>query len=98
LVFSEDSVSPRYISKYKPPMPVFACTTNPRVVRELTLSRCLIGILIPSFHGIDNLIQRVILIAKKKGIAKSGGKVVCLHGSKEDQPEMSNLIKILDIN
>ncbi len=97
LVFSEDTISPRYIAKYRPNIPVFSCTTNPRVVKELLLSRCLTGILLPSFHGIENLIQRIIAIAKKKGIATEGGKVVCLHGIKDDQPESTDLIKILNV-
>ena len=97
LVFSEDSHSPRFISKYKPPMPVYACSTNARLVREFCLSRGLIGMLVPSFHGIDNLIVRVIAMLKKNGIATTGGKVVCLHGLQEDHPETSNIIKIIDI-
>jgi hypothetical protein len=39
----------------------------------------------------------VIKTAKELGLCKPGNKVVTIHGSQEETPDESNILKILDI-
>jgi len=98
IVLTDTGKIARYISKYKPPVPILACSISMPVVKQMNMSRGVIGYKIPSFQGTDNLLMLVIKTAKEKGLCKSGNKVVTIHGSQEESPEESNILKILDID
>lgn len=97
IVLTDTGKIARYISKYKPPVPILACSISSPVVRQLNTSRGVIGYKIPSFQGTDNLLQLIIKTAKDMGLCKQGNKVVTIHGSNEETPDESNILKILDI-
>jgi pyruvate kinase len=49
IVLTDTGKIARYISKYKPPVPILACSVSLPVVRQLNTSRGVIGYKIPSF-------------------------------------------------
>lgn len=49
IVLTDTGKIARYISKYKPPVPILACSVSMPVVRQLNTSRGVIGYKIPSF-------------------------------------------------
>lgn len=97
IVLTDTGKIARYVAKYRPPVPILACSISLPVVKQLNTSRGVIGFKIPSFQGTDNLIQLVIKTAKEMGLCKTGNKVVTIHGSQEETPDESNILKILDI-
>lgn len=48
LVITDNGTAARYVSKYRPPMPVLAATTNPQVARQLFLYRGITPLLLTS--------------------------------------------------
>jgi len=97
IVLTDTGKIARYVAKYRPSVPILACSISMPVVRQLNTSRGVIGYKIPSFQGTDNLLQLVIKTAKDMGLCKQGNKVVTIHGSQEETPDESNILKILDI-
>ena len=97
VVLTENGESARLVAKYKPSQPILACSTNSTVIRQLNLTRGVIGFKIPSFQGTDNLLKSCIAAAKDLGLCKTGHKVVVIHSTKEEDPGISNILKILDI-
>ena len=97
IVLTDTGKIARYVAKYRPNVPILACSVSLPVVKQLNTSRGVIGYKIPSFQGTDNLIQLVIKTAKDMGLCKPGNKVVTIHGSQEETPDESNILKILDI-
>ncbi len=97
IVLTENGESARMLAKYKPRQVIFACSTNMAVIRQLNLTRGVVGYKIPSFQGTDNLLKTCITAAKELNFCKTGNKVVCIHSTKEEEPGISNLLKILDI-
>lgn len=97
IVLTDTGKIARYVAKYRPPVPILACSVSMPVVKQLNTSRGVIGYKIPSFQGADNLIQLVIKTAKDMNLCKPGNKVVAIHGSQEETPDESNILKILDI-
>jgi len=97
IVLTEDGESARLVAKYRPRQPILACSTNRSVVSQLNLSRGVIGYKIASFQGTENLLKSCIIAAKEMNLCKKGNKVVCVHSTKEEEPGISNLLKILDI-
>ena len=98
IVLTDSGRIARYVAKYRPSQPILACSISGPVVKQLNTSRGVIGYKIPSFQGTDNLLQLVIKTAKDMNLCKAGNKVVTIHGSQEESPEESNILKILDID
>ena len=97
IVLTDTGKIARYVAKYRPPVPILACSVNQSVVRQMNLSRGVIGYKIPSFEDTDNLLQLVIKTAKEMNLCKQGHKVITIHGTAEETPDESNIMKILDI-
>lgn len=97
IVLTDTGKIARLVAKYRPKVPILACSVSAPVVRQLNTSRGVHGYKIPSFQGTDNLLQLVIKTAKDMGLCKAGNKVVTIHGQDEEKPEESSIIKILEI-
>ena len=97
LVLTESGKLARLVSKYRPSVNILACSINAHAVRQMNCMRGVVGLKIPTFQGTDNVIQFVITEAKKMGLTKSGSKVAVIHGTNEETPDESNIMKILTI-
>ena len=97
IVITDTGSLARLVSKYKPPVPVLACSVSQNVIRQLQITRGVWGYKIPSYQGSDNVIQMVIKVAKENHMVQSGHKIVCIHGHNEDTPDESDIMKIVDV-
>lgn len=70
IVLTDTGKMARFVAKYRPSVPILACSISMPVVRQLNMSRGVIGYKIPSFQGTDNLLQLVIKTAKDMGLCK----------------------------
>ena len=61
------------------------------------MTRGVWGYKIESYQGSDNVIQMVVRVAKENHMIKTGDKVVCIHSQKEDTPDQSDIMKIIDV-
>lgn len=59
--------------------------------------RGVIGLKLATLMGADNVIQQVIQQAKQMKLCKTGLKVAVIHGTQEESPDESNIMKILDV-
>jgi len=57
IVLTDTGRIARYVAKYRPRQPVLACSISLPVVKQMNLNRGVVGYLIPSFQGTDNLIK-----------------------------------------
>lgn len=97
IVLTDTGNLARLVSKYRPQVPILACSVSNSVIRQLQVSRGIIGYKIPSYQGTDNLIQLVVKQAKEMHLCKAGNKVVTIHGTNEETPDESSIMKIVDI-
>lgn len=97
IVLTDNGKIARYVAKYRPQVPILACSISMPVVRQMNMTRGVLGFKIPSFQGTEGLLLLVIKQAKEMGLCKENGKVITIHGTNEDTPDESNIIKILDI-
>jgi len=70
IVITDSGLMARMVSKYKPPVPILACSTNMTVIKQLNCTRSVFGYKIPSYQGTDNLLHLVIKTAKEMGLCK----------------------------
>ena len=97
VVLTESGKLAKLVSKYRPEVNILACSINAHAVRQMNTMRGVVGFKIPTFQGTDNVIQFVITEAKKMNMTKTGAKIAVIHGTNEETPDESNIMKILDI-
>mmetsp|Transcript_31448 Transcript_31448/g.48103 ORF Transcript_31448/g.48103 Transcript_31448/m.48103 type:complete len:461 (-) Transcript_31448:36-1418(-) len=97
IVLTDSGKLARLVSKYRPEVNILACSINAHAVRQMGVMRGVIGLKIPTFQGTDNVIQFLISEAKSMKLCKSGDKTAIIHGTNEETPDESNIMKILDI-
>ena len=87
----------RLIAKYRPEVNILACSVNAPAVRQMNCMRGVIGLKLATLQGTENIIQQVIQEAKNLKLCKTGAKVAVIHGTNEETPDESNIMKILDV-
>lgn len=88
----------RYVAKYHPKAHILAVSTEEHTIKGLTLSRGVTALRVPSFQGMEALIEYAIKHAKNNGLCNTGDMVVVIQGIKEEDPEQSNVLKVLNVN
>ena len=84
------------MAKYRPNVPILACSENPQIIRQLSTSRGIVGFLIPNESN-ETLIVQALRHAKDANMCKSGRKVLYLHGMMEDQVDEFAMKEIIDV-
>lgn len=97
IVLTDAGKLARLTSKYRPEVNILACSINGYVATQMNVLRGVIGFKVPTFQDVDNVIQFIISEAKNMGLTKTGSKVCVIHGTNEETPDESNIMKILDI-
>merc|ERR1712166_1679982 len=97
IVITDTGSMGRLVSKYRPPVPILACSCDDKVIKQLQVVRGVWGYKIDSYIGTDNVIQMVVRVAKENHMVKAGDKIVCIHGNKEDTPDESDVMKIINV-
>ena len=87
---------PRYVAKYRPSVPILVCCEDPKVIKQLSTTRGIVGYRIPS-ESPDTLIVQALRFAKDSSMVKSGRKVLYLHGMMEDQVDEFAMKEIIDV-
>jgi len=86
------------LAKYRPKAQILAITASETTQRHLYLSRGVIPMLTASFVGTDSVIAKALKQAKEWGLVSAGDSVVAVHGTKEECPGSSTLMKILTVS
>lgn len=85
------------LAKYRPKVPILAVTASETTLRHLSISRGIIPLFTGSFIGTDSIISSALKQAKESGLVLSGDVVVAVHGTKEEFPGNSTLMKMVTV-
>ncbi|CAD8062653.1 unnamed protein product [Paramecium primaurelia] len=88
----------RLVAKYRPRAPIIAISTEDKTIKGLSMTSGVTCLRVPSFQGVDTLVDYAIKSAKTRGIIKTGDKGIVLLGGSEDNPDESNILKVKKIN
>ncbi|GAM26645.1 hypothetical protein SAMD00019534_098200 [Acytostelium subglobosum LB1] len=97
ITMTETGLTTRLVSKYKPPIPIFAVTSWEYTVKHLLASRGTIPILVDSLHGSDKLVELCLEEGMKRGLVKTGSRVVIVSGVMEGVPGKTNSLRVLTV-
>ncbi|MCI1964651.1 MAG: pyruvate kinase [Oscillospiraceae bacterium] len=84
----------RMISKYRPSHPIISGTTDPTVMRQMSLSWGVIPILVDEKNNTDALFGHVINTARNRGLVQDGDLVVITAGVPLGVSGTTNLLKV----
>ena len=74
-----------------------ACSTNNSVVKGMLSMRGVTGLRIPPSDNSETAAAHAMAEAKNLKLCKAGAKIAVIHGTKEETPDESNIMKIIDI-
>jgi pyruvate kinase len=97
IALTETGQTARLIAKYRPGVPILAITASQTTVRQLGIVRGVVPMLTASFVGTDSVITKAISAAVADGLVKSGDQIVAVHGTQEESPGHSNLLKVVTV-
>jgi len=97
VALTETGHTARMIAKYRPAVPILAITASATTVRQLGIVRGVVPMLTASFVGTDSVIAKALKQAVAAGMVKTGDSIVALHGTQEETPGHSNLLKVMTV-
>ena len=87
----------RMISRFRPAIPIIACTPNAETQRQLTISWGVKPLLLGEERIPDILFREAVSTARRAGLVESGDKVVLTAGLPLAQAGKTNLIRVVTV-
>jgi pyruvate kinase len=94
VVFTSRGASARLVSRYRPPVEVYAITPHDTTARQLSVSFGVIALLAPDCSSTDEMLAQMDRVLIEGGFLKKGELVVFLAGSPVGRPGTTNLMKL----
>lgn len=73
---------------------MLSTSSEDKTIKSLSISAGVVTLRVPSFQGIDTLVEYAIKSAKERGICKPADKAIIILGGSEEDPDHSNILKI----
>lgn len=89
--------TPLRVASWRPPQPVIALTSDPRVRRRLALAWGTIALAVPEAYTIDEVIATSIRAARTDGYIAPGDLVVIACGPPQKQSGTSTVIEVVRV-
>lgn len=87
----------RMLSRFRPEMPIIACSPEISSCRHMNMSWGVFPVLIPEMTGTDELLETAVNAAKEHGCVQSGDLVVITAGIPLGVSGTTNMLKVQEI-
>ena len=94
VVFTSTGSSARLVSRYRPPVSVFAVTPHDTTARQLSVNYGVTPILAPDVSNTDEMLGQMNRVMVEAGYLREGQLVVFLAGQPVGRPGTTNLMKL----
>jgi pyruvate kinase len=94
VVFTATGSSARLVSRYRPPVCIYAMTPRENVGRQLVVNYAVKPILAPDVASTDEMLAQMDRMLTDHGQVKEGDSVVFLAGQPIGRPGTTNLMKL----
>jgi pyruvate kinase len=94
VVFTSGGSSARLVSRYRPPVPIYAITGSAAVGRKLLIQYGVFPLLAPEVGSTDEMLAQMDRLLVDRGILQPGQLVVFVAGQPIGRPGTTNLMKL----
>jgi pyruvate kinase len=94
VVFTSTGSSARLVSRYRPPVSIYAITPHDTTTRQLSVNYGLTPILAPDVSSTDEMLAQMDRVMVEGGYLQKGQLVVFLAGQPVGRPGTTNLMKL----
>ncbi|MBM3776429.1 MAG: pyruvate kinase, partial [Acidobacteria bacterium] len=94
VVFTTSGASARLISRYRPPVAIFAITHSEQVRRQLSIHYGVTALLAPEVSSTDEMLAQMDVMLVNRGLLKAGDTVVFVAGQPIGRAGSTNLMKL----
>jgi pyruvate kinase len=94
IVFTKSGFSARVVASQRSQSPIMVLTDQPRTYRQLALVWGVIPELVAHCDTYDQMVRLALDAVQRRGLAKSGDRVVVTAGVPFDVPGTTNMIKV----
>jgi pyruvate kinase len=94
VVFTSTGSSARLVSRYRPPVSIFAVTPHDTTARQLAINYGVIPVLAPDVSSTDEMLAQMDRVLVEGGHLQKGQRVVFLAGQPVGRPGSTNLMKL----
>jgi pyruvate kinase len=94
VVFTFSGSSARLVSRYRPPVPIFAVTSHENTARQLAISYGVEPVLAPDVSSTDGMLKQMDRVLVERGHLQAGALVVFVAGQPVGRAGTTNLMKL----
>jgi pyruvate kinase len=94
VVFTASGSSARLVSRYRPPVCIYAMTPRESVERKLRVNYGVTPVLAPDVGSTDEMLAQMDRLMVERGYLKRGSTVVFVAGQPVGHPGTTNLMKL----
>ena len=94
VVFTATGWTARLVSRFRPPVPIYAFTPKDTTARQLQVSFGAQPVIAPDTSSTDEMLQQLDLMLMQSGCLKIGDTVVFVAGQPIGRPGTTNLMKL----
>jgi len=94
VVFTATGSSARLVSRYRPPVCIYAMTPRENVGRQLMVNYAVQPVQAPDVASTDEMLAQMDRVLTERGYLKAGDSVVFLAGQPVGRPGTTNLMKL----
>jgi pyruvate kinase len=94
IVFTKSGFSARVVASQRPNVEILVLTDQPRTYRQLALIWGVVPELVPHANSYTEMVPMALAAVRKRGLAKTGDRVVVTAGVPFDVPGSTNTVKV----
>jgi pyruvate kinase len=91
---TRSGLTAKRVSRYRPPFPIIALTSNENVMRKLCLVWGIYPFLVKEFESLDLMLKESIIITKNCKVANKGDKVIVVAGDPKGPTGGTDFMKV----
>ncbi|MEO2082877.1 MAG: pyruvate kinase [Desulfurobacteriaceae bacterium] len=95
--FTRSGATALAVSKFRPPVPIYAVTHDRKTFRRLNLAWGVLPFLTLPVDSTDRIIEESVKVAVERKLTREGDKVIVLAGAPTGVPGSTNLLKVVTV-
>jgi pyruvate kinase len=98
VVFTASGATARLISRFRPPVPIYAFTPNQETAKQLSVIYGVVPIVVPNAGSTDEMLAQMENELQSRNFIKANDQVVFVSGQPIGFPGSTNMLKVHRVN